>query len=113
MEMGTGTGKHRDTGRQRSEPVDGNHAQQPEGAGGRTKRAAVEVNSGGRRSIQQRREGRMGPGIPLEACGHHGDTSGGSNDGIIPGSEPKLGLFARHDISTWHAPQSSSAHLPA
>ena len=31
MEKGNGTGKHRDTGRQRSEPEEGKHARQPEG----------------------------------------------------------------------------------
>ena len=31
MKRGKGTGKHRDTGRQRSEPEEGKHARQPEG----------------------------------------------------------------------------------
>jgi len=31
---GNGTGKHRDTGRQRSEPEEENHARQPEGLTG-------------------------------------------------------------------------------
>ena len=35
MERGKGTGEHRDTGRQRSEPEEGEHAQQPEGRAGR------------------------------------------------------------------------------
>ena len=36
-----GTGKHRDTGRQRSEPEEGKHARQPEGPTGRLKKLPI------------------------------------------------------------------------
>ena len=52
MEKGKGTGKHRDTGRQRSDPEEGKHARQPEGPTGGANGPLAGLGCGGYPTVE-------------------------------------------------------------